>query len=76
VNREHSQVSSNRIFAIDLLQSGFGDIMLKYLPDAILCIRLIPPFSRMEQVCFGLSDLIITLGDHPSLLEHALYFIG
>ena len=48
MNRERLQVSSLRIFSIYLLQSGLGDIMLKYLPDAILREWPIPAFSGVK----------------------------
>lgn len=48
MNRKHLQISPHRIFPIDLLQSSLGDIVLKYLPDAIFCIWLIPTFSGVK----------------------------
>ena len=76
VNREHLQVSARRVFSINLLQSGLGDVILKNLPDTVFCEWLIPASSGVKQVCLGPPYPVITLGDDPLLLEHALYFIG
>ena len=42
VNSEHLQVPTYRVLAVDLLQPGLGDIMLKYLPDTIFCKWPVP----------------------------------
>lgn len=48
MDSEHFQIPPLGIFSIDLLQSNFGDIMLKNLTDAIFCIWPIPTFSGVK----------------------------